>query len=270
MRGGPATLRTRRHRLGQHFLRDGRVAHAIVAALPDDPPRVLEIGPGQGALTRYLIERFATVRAVEVDPALATRARSALAPAGVDVVQADALDMDLDAVTGGVPWLVAANLPYSVGTPILRRLMRRPDLFPVLVVMLQLEVAERLVAAPGDRRRGLLTLETDLTARARLLFTVPAGAFSPPPKVRSAVVHLAARDERPDAAVARGALALASAAFTQRRKKLANALASVSPPVRSAAAMSAVGLGAGARAEDLTTGEWLALAAELGSVGEAP
>jgi 16S rRNA (adenine1518-N6/adenine1519-N6)-dimethyltransferase len=204
---------------------------------------------------------------VEVDAALASGLRASLGPSGVEVVAADALTADLDALADGQEWLVAANLPYSVGTPILRRLVGRVDLFPVLVVMLQLEVAERLAAEPGDRRRGLLTFEIELAACARLLFTVPPSAFAPQPRVRSAVVRIDRCAERVDAALRRAALRLASSAFTQRRKKLSNALVGVVPSGVSGAAMEAAGIEAASRAEDLSRGQWLALAAALGEGG---
>jgi len=248
--------------MGQHFLRDARVAQAIVDALPAAPPRVVEIGPGRGALTRPLLARFPRVRAVELDRALAAALPPALgSPAGLEVMAADALEVDLDALASGGPWVLAGNLPYSVGTAIVRRVVRRGDLFPVAVVMVQLEVARRLTAGPGGRDRGLLSLEVEGCAEAELLLTVPARCFAPSPEVTSAVVRLRPRppDRRP--AHLDAALALAATAFTHRRKKLANALAGTFPG--GGAELAAAGIGAGARAENLTLAQWLALAAAL-------
>ncbi len=262
-----ATVRTRRQRLGQHFLRDAATARAIVAALADEPPRVLEIGPGRGALTRPLVERFATVRAVELDGALAAGlARTER----LEVRHADALTADLDELAGGGPWQVAANLPYSVGTAIVRRLLPRHDLFTALVVMVQHEVALRMVAPPGGRDRGLLTLEAEAWGRASLLFTVPPERFAPPPKVNSAVLRIELRPPHvPVAAIAR-ALALAAVAFAQRRKKIANALAAVAVAEELAAALRFAGVDPGARPQELGMEAWFALALALPGTGAAP
>ncbi len=250
--------------MGQHFLRDQSVARRIVAALPVAPARVLEIGPGRGALTGPLLGRFDRVRAVEFDASLASGLRARLGqPAGLEVVRGDALNGPLDELGAAGPWLVAANLPYSVGTGILRRLLARPDLFADIVVMVQLEVARRLTAAPGSGARGLLTVEVELAARAALLFEVPPRCFDPPPRVMSAVVRLTpltvprAGPER-----ALRALALASTAFTHRRKKLANALASEVPPEATRLAMESLGIGPGHRPQDLSCEQWLDLAGE--------
>jgi 16S rRNA (adenine1518-N6/adenine1519-N6)-dimethyltransferase len=256
-----ATLRTRRQRLGQHFLHDAATAGAIAAALADRPPRVLEIGPGRGALTAPLVARFPQVRAVELDARLANGLAPRLGrPVGLEVRHGDALADDLDELADGGPWQVAANLPYSVGSPILRRLLVRHDLFPLLVVMVQLEVARRLVAPPGGAARGLLTLEVEAHAAAALLFEVPPGRFAPPPKVTSAVVRLSLRP--PPARVER-ALALASASFAHRRKTISNGLAAMALPGAIAAACAASGVADRARPQDLTLPAWLALAAEL-------
>jgi 16S rRNA (adenine1518-N6/adenine1519-N6)-dimethyltransferase len=253
--------------MGQHFLRDTGVARSIAAALPDAPDRVLEIGPGWGALTRFLLARFPFVKAVELDRALADRLAERLgSPSGLEVLRSDALAVDLDELSGGVAWSVAANLPYSVGTAIVRRLLWRGDLFPTMVLMLQREVAERMVASPGDRRRGLLSLEVELHSRAEMLFSVPAHAFSPPPRVWSAVIRLDVFAGPPAPLTAR-VLQLAGAAFTQRRKKLANALSGVRDPEAVREAMARVGVEEGARAEHLSRDDWERLAGALAQPG---
>ena len=266
-----ATVRTRRQRLGQHFLCDTGTARAIVAALAPEPSRVLEIGPGQGALTRVLLERFAAVRAVELDARLAAGLAARLgAPPGLEVRHWDALADDLDTLAAGGPWQVAGNLPYSVGTPIIRRLLPRHDLFTRLVVMVQLEVARRIVASPGGSERGLITLEAEAHARAELLFTVPPGRFSPPPKVTSAVLRFALRPvAAPPNALSR-ALGLASEAFSHRRKKLANAMSACAPPEVVAATLAAAGVDGGARPQDLPLSAWLLLGQALPFGDAAP
>jgi len=265
-----ATVRTRRQRLGQHFLCDAGTARAVAAALPPEPPRVLEIGPGRGALTRPLLERFAAVRAVELDGRLAAGLAARLgAPPGLEVRHGDALADDLDVLAAGGPWQVAGNLPYSVGTPIIRRLLPRRDLFATLVVMVQLEVARRLVAPPGSSERGLVSLEVEAYAAAELLFTVPPGRFSPPPKVMSAVVRFALRPAAAPPGALTAALLLASEAFLHRRKKLGNAIAACAAPAEITQAIGAAGIDGSARPQELTLEAWLRLGGALHRGGEA-
>jgi 16S rRNA (adenine1518-N6/adenine1519-N6)-dimethyltransferase len=216
--------RPKRRRLGQNFLVDRSIAERIAANLTDEPPRVLEIGPGKGALTAPLLDRFDRVLALELDadlvPPLAANFGGHL-----EVRQADALAEDLDDILASeAPWQVASNLPYSVGTAILRRLLRRYDLFTRLVVMLQREVAHRVVAEPGGKGHGLLALERAAWSDATLLFDVSPRAFRPRPKVVSAVVVLDLKEPDHDREILDRALALASRALTLPRKMLSNAL----------------------------------------------
>lgn len=250
--------RGKRRRLGQHFLRDGRIAEAIAAAVPEQPPRVLEVGPGKGALTARLLARFPRVHTVELDPAFAKSLRERLGePAGLEVTLGDALQLDLGALAAEGPWSVAANLPYSVATPIVRRFLWAGETFPTLVVMVQKEVALRMLAPPGDRERGALSVEIQLLADGELLFTVPPRCFSPPPRVMSAVVRLQSRRKASEAAVAR-AVALARLAFSHRRKKLANALRAANGDV--VLRLQRAGVSGELRPQDLTLEQWLALA----------
>ncbi len=263
-------MRTRRQRLGQHFLRDAGVARAIAGALAETPAAVIEIGPGRGALTRPLRDRFPRVRAVELDPTLAAALERRLGTAGnLEVRRGDALTVDLDDVGAGGPWQVAANLPYGVATPILRRFLTRPDLFVNLVIMVQREVALRLAAREGGRERGLLTLEVEARANAELLFDVPPRCFSPPPRVTSSVVRLRPGAPPAEPEVVARALELASAAFAHRRKKLANALAGVAPPEEVSAALAAAGADGARRPQEIGLDRWLALAAALPQAGPA-
>ncbi len=257
-------MRTRRQRLGQHFLRDGRIAEAIVAALPAEPTRVLEIGAGRGALTEALLRRFPRVRAVELDSRLADSLSRRLGEApGLEVRRADALQADLDELGAGGPWLVAANLPYSVGTAIIRRLLPRHDLFVALVVMVQEEVARRLAAFPNDGQRGLLSVEVEAHAACELLFGVPRRAFAPPPRVNSAVVGLRLRPPSAPPPVVTRALELAGRAFQHRRKTMANALAGCAGAVELGVLLDGVGVGRNARPQELTLAAWLELARAL-------
>ncbi|MEE4270792.1 MAG: 16S rRNA (adenine(1518)-N(6)/adenine(1519)-N(6))-dimethyltransferase RsmA [Thermoanaerobaculales bacterium] len=216
--------RSKRRRLGQNFLVDHEVAERIVGLLDAEPPRVLEIGPGRGALTEPLLDRFERVRALELDEPLVAPLEERFGSRGLEVLHADALTVTLDGVIDGQRWQVASNLPYSVGTAILRRLLPRHDLFTRLVVMLQLEVAERVVATPGSGNHGLMALERAAWADGWLAFNVSPRAFRPRPRVTSAVVVLDLRPAPADEAEVRRALELAARALTKPRKMLPNAL----------------------------------------------
>jgi 16S rRNA (adenine1518-N6/adenine1519-N6)-dimethyltransferase len=262
-----APHRANRRALGQHFLRDPGIARAIVDLVaPTTKDLVVEIGPGDGALTAELARRAGRLIALEIDPALVARLRQRFP--GVEVVEADARTWDYRALAAppGGRVLVAGNLPYSVGKPILMSLLAARTAIHEMALMLQREVAERVAAAPGSRIYGSLSVLTQLYGDVRIALRVPPGAFRPPPKVESAVLHLrvlpAARvplaDERRFASVVR-------AAFAQRRKTLANALAGGLgiPAHRARSAAEAIGIDPGRRAETLTIPEFAALAARL-------
>lgn len=217
--------RPKRRRLGQNFLVDETIAEKIAAALAEEPARVLEIGPGRGALTEVLLERFGRVLALELDEQLVPALVQRFGGYGLDVRHSDALSDDLDSILAAEsPWQVASNLPYSVGTAILRRLLRRNDLFTRMVVMLQREVALRVVAEPGGKGHGLIALERAAWANARLLFDVGPRAFRPRPKVVSSVVVLDLKPCNHNPKILDQALKLASQALTLPRKMLSNAL----------------------------------------------
>jgi 16S rRNA (adenine1518-N6/adenine1519-N6)-dimethyltransferase len=172
-----------------------------------------------------LLDRFERVVALELDEQLVPPLVQRFGGRGLEVRRADALSDDFDALLAAEsPWQVASNLPYSVGTAILRRLLRRNDLFTRLVVMLQREVAHRVVAEPGAKGHGLLALERAAWADARLLFDVGPRAFRPRPKVVSSVVVLDLKPCDHDPEILRRALDLASQALTLPRKMLSNAL----------------------------------------------
>lgn len=217
--------RSKRRRLGQNFLVDEDVAGRIVDLLDNNPPKVLEIGPGRGALTEPLLGRFGRVRALELDEPLVAPLLDRFGDRGLEVVNGDALTASLDEVAGDdPPWQVASNLPYSVGTAILRRLMPRHDLFSRIVVMLQREVADRVVAEPGEGNHGLMALERAAWAEAWSAFTVHRRAFRPVPKVMSAVLVLDLRPPTAEPDEIERALGLAGRALTRPRKKLTNAV----------------------------------------------
>jgi 16S rRNA (adenine1518-N6/adenine1519-N6)-dimethyltransferase len=249
--------RSRRKRLGQNFLVDRRVAEAIVSQLDELPPRVLEIGPGRGALTEPLLERFERVLALELDEGLLGPLGQRFHSSSLELVRADALHDPLEPlVAGEAPWQLVSNLPYSVGTAIVRRLLPRHDLITRMVVMLQREVADRLVASPGDRGHALLALERAAHARARKLFDVPPESFRPRPRVHSTVVVLDLHASELDGSELQRALALAAHALTKPRKTLANALRPLGAPEH----IEAAGLDPTLRPGTLGLDGWLELA----------
>ena len=209
-------------KLGQHFLIRGSILERIAAAAcPARQDLVVEIGPGRGALTEKLLKRAARVVAVEVDPRLVERLHLKFAAQPrLEIVCADVLQTDL-AQRGRAT--IAGNLPYYIASPILEKvLLLNP---PRAVFLIQKEVAERLVARPGDREYGYLTVRTALFARARLLFEVKPAAFHPPPKVDSAVVLLEPRAPNPGLPDRDAFLRFVAQCFRQKRKTLRNNLA---------------------------------------------
>lgn len=213
--------------LGQHFLTDPNVARKIVGAVQAPPDgRVVEIGPGTGALTGLLRETYPTVTAIEVD-ARAVAYLQAQDP-GLDVRQADVLDVDWRALAEerGGPLYVVSNLPYALTSPILFSLLDHRLCLREAVLMMQYEVARRLVAVPRTKDYGILSVLTQLYAAPVLLFRVSRNVFYPKPDVTSAVIRLAfderaALDPDVDPAFLR---AVVRAAFNQRRKTLHNSL----------------------------------------------
>lgn len=228
---------------GQNFLRNRGAVGRIVEAVEAQPDEmIVEIGPGEGVLTEKLAELPNELTAIEIDPELAEKLRARFGDR-VDVVNDDATEAPLPAR----PFRAVGNLPYNVGTPILRRVIASAN-WRRAVFMLQKEVADRLVAKPRDEAYGYLTLYTQLFARARILMTLEPGSFYPRPKVRSAVVVLDP-DRKPFAS--EKLIELISAAFRMRRKKLINNLTSV-PREELLRAMERAGIDANARAEELS------------------
>jgi len=257
----------RRRALGQHFLRDARIARAIVDLVAPTPADLaVEIGPGEGALTGELARRAGRVLALEVDRVLIERLRRRL-PA-VEVLEADARSWEYGALArpAGGRVLVVGNLPYSVGKPILQSLVEARTAIDEMALMLQLEVAERVAAIPGSKAYGSLSVLTQLYCDVRIPLRVPPGAFRPPPKVESAVLYLRPlASPRVDLENAPRFHAVVRAAFGQRRKTLANALAAglgVSVAAAREAAASA-GVDPGRRAETLEIYEFAAVARRL-------
>jgi len=238
---------------GQNFLRNrGAVGRIVEAVEPQPDELIVEIGPGEGVLTERLVEFPNELMAIEIDPELAEKLRSRFGDR-VNVINDDATETPLPPR----PYRAVGNLPYNVGTPILRRVIASTN-WRRAVFMLQKEVADRLVAKPRDEAYGYLTLYTQLFARARILMTLEPGSFYPRPKVRSAVVVLDP-DRKPFAS--EKLIELISAAFRMRRKKLVNNLTNM-PREELLAAMERAGIDANARAEELSLEEFARLNAE--------
>ena len=261
--------------LGQNFLADPNTARRIVRLAGVEPgARVLEIGPGIGSLTLALSEAVGAapggeVLALELDRHLLPVLDEVLGGAGnVRVVQGDALTVDYDALLGppGVDgWLMVANLPYNIATPLVARLLEEVPQLRRLVVMVQREVADRLAAPPGTRACGGISAKVAYYAEAAVLATVPPTVFVPRPNVSSAVVAFDRRPAPPvDAGSTERMFALVRAGFAQRRKTLRQALRPVLGG-EAAEVLRRAGIDPVARAETLDLEHWAALARAAGA-----
>ena len=268
-----------RKRFGQHFLEPAWVGKLVAAIAPEPTDHFVEIGPGRGAITEPLAARVASLVAVEVDRDLAA-ALEARGLSNVTVVTEDVLDVDLLAVAGlgeprsegaalatpistPPPIRIAGNLPYNISSPILFKLLAASESgrFKDAHLMLQKEVADRLVARPGTGDYGVLTLSTMVRADVTRVLSLPPGAFRPAPKVHSAVVRLAFRPPPPEIEHPDLLIEIVRSVFTQRRKTMANALAPFASS-RGASArglLTEAGIDAQARPEVLTLSDYARL-----------
>jgi 16S rRNA (adenine1518-N6/adenine1519-N6)-dimethyltransferase len=248
-----------RKRFGQHFLHDPGIIERMVRTLAPGPgDRIVEIGPGTGALTAALLERVDHLDAVELDRDLIAELRQRWSPHQLTLHERDALKMDFAALAGdGPPLRLTGNLPYNISTPLIFHLLQTPTVIRDMHFMLQREVVDRLAAAPGDKQRGRLSVMVQYHCQVDALFTVPPGAFTPPPKVTSAVVRLVPLAERPHVANDDEVLTgLVRQAFSQRRKAIRNSLKSR----LSAEHITAAGVDPGQRPEQLALADFVALA----------
>jgi 16S rRNA (adenine1518-N6/adenine1519-N6)-dimethyltransferase len=247
-----------RKSFGQHFLLDLNITRKI-ARLAELAPgdTAIEVGPGPGGLTRALIETGARVIAVEKDERFRPLLEELAAAAGgaLELVFGDALAVDEAALAGGPAHLVS-NLPYNVGTPLLIKWLTGPWTPASLTLMFQKEVAERIAASPGASAYGRLAVIAQATSDARVVMDVPARAFTPPPKVDSAVVRLTPRAGRPSPERLEALQRITAAAFGQRRKMLRASL----KPLGGEALAVAAGLDPQARAETVDGAGFLRLA----------
>ena len=252
-----------RKRFGQNFLASPSVVAQIVAAAVDGPgTNVLEVGPGLGVLTGGLLDAGASVTAVEIDRDLVAFLQERFADCeGLRLIPGDAAEVDWSDLLDGKDWVCAANLPYNVGTGLVIEMLRRPDRFRRLVVMLQEEVAQRILAPPGHRHRGSLSVYCQARAEVSRVVRVPPGAFHPPPKVKSAVIRLDLKPmERLEPRLLDHEEAVVRIGFSSPRKMVRKTLSTRFDKTRVASALEAAGVAGTARPSDLSGEQWTAVA----------
>lgn len=259
------TLRAEK-KLGQNFLLDLNLTGKIARAAGDlTGATVFEIGPGPGGLTRAaLLAGAKKLIAIEYDPRAiaALQSLKEAAQGRLEIVQEDALHVDLMALAkdhgGDAPYVIIANLPYNIATPLLtgwlEEIYNYPDRYRELVLMFQKEVAERIVAQVGSKAYGRLAILSQFLCEAKIAFHVPASAFTPPPKVTSSIVRLVPRKVEVDRPSFNGIEKLTAAAFGQRRKMIRSSLKEFLPQIE------ACGINPESRAEQLCVGEFIKLA----------
>ncbi len=246
-------------RFGQHFLHDPYVIQRILQALaaqPDD--RIVEIGPGRGALTAPLLKQIRALTVVEIDRDVIEPLRNSCGDSsGLTIQMADALKFNFSelAPPGGKIRLIG-NLPYNISTPLLFHLLDHSDAISDMLFMLQKEVVDRMVAAPGGKDYGRLTVMLAAQAKVEHLFNVGAGAFNPPPKVESAIVRLVPTRPAFEIRNKTTFAQITSAAFSQRRKQLGNSLRQLITPE----IFESAGIDPQMRAERLSAADFARLA----------
>jgi 16S rRNA (adenine1518-N6/adenine1519-N6)-dimethyltransferase len=254
---------TPRKRFGQNFLRDESIIEAIARAIaPAATDHLVEIGPGEGALTQALIADGCQLDAIELDRDLRTRLLAAFSThAGFTLHSADALQFDFASLTTDNARLrVVGNLPYNISTPLIFKLLDQADTIADMHFMLQLEVVERLAASPGSKDWGRLGVMAQFQCEVEQLFEVPPDAFYPPPKVQSAVVRLTPHRKSPYPEMERASLAkVVTQAFSQRRKTLRNNFRGTLAD----SDFEALRIDPGARAETLSIADFVAVAGYL-------
>jgi len=247
-----------RKRFGQNFLHDRNIIEKIVAAMaPRTTDHFVEIGPGHGALTRPLLAQVARLDVVEIDRDLAAAIESDIEDPKLTVHVGDALKFDFESIaTGPAALRFVGNLPYNISTPLLFHFLDYSELFVDAHVMLQKEVVDRMIAAPGSKVYGRLSVSLAARCRVESLFVVRPGSFTPAPKVDSAVARLVPDPERRRRIIAEAAFdRVVAQAFNQRRKRLANALRNLVTEGQ----IEAVGVDPGLRAEMLDADAFIRL-----------
>ena len=248
-------------RLGQHFLADASWQERIARAVRIDDGTWVEIGAGHGEMTSRLAERASKVFAVELDPLLARRLREVtVARANVEVVESDVMAVDFEKLTGGGRFSVYGNLPYYITSPILHRLFEHAERISAIHIVIQLEVADRIVAQPGRRDYGYFSVASQWFGRPEIVFRIPPGAFSPPPKVASALVGFRMPGERSQISVddENEFLDFVKECFALKRKTLRNNLRA-RLGAKAVEVLQGAGLPSDARAEQLSISQFAEL-----------
>jgi 16S rRNA (adenine1518-N6/adenine1519-N6)-dimethyltransferase len=256
-----------RQRLGQHFLHSASWLDRIARTLPLRPEETwIEIGAGHGEMTSRLQGEGRRVIAIEMDPPLVSGLlrRAAAEWAGVEVFESDALAVDF-ANSGGAQFRVYGNLPYYITSPLIRRVFQAGGAVRSLHIVIQKEVAERIVATPGHRAYGFLSTLCQFYSRPKIVFSIPPGAFRPPPQVSSALVEMQVPGARKDLGIAADEefLEFIQRCFGQKRKTLRNNLRTFIDPGSIAAALELARIDPGARAEELPIAAFARLHAAL-------
>jgi 16S rRNA (adenine1518-N6/adenine1519-N6)-dimethyltransferase len=217
--------------LGQHFLRDHQIASDIVdALLMDGRTKVLEVGPGMGVLTRFLLQKKnLETTVVEIDRESVSYLKANLPELEGRIIEGDFLHMDLKRLYSDTPFSLIGNFPYNISSQILFKVLDYRDLIPEVVGMLQKEVAERICCGPGSKTYGILSVLLQAWYKVDYLFTVNEDVFDPPPKVKSAVVRLSANGRTDLGCSEKLFKAVVKQAFNQRRKMLRNSVKSFTP-----------------------------------------
>jgi 16S rRNA (adenine1518-N6/adenine1519-N6)-dimethyltransferase len=256
-------VRAKKH-LGQHFLKEPKIAERIAESIQNrkDINRVLEIGPGTGILTRALMTREdIDLKLIEIDRESIEHLHERHPELGARIIEGDFLQIDLHSVFEGQPFILAGNFPYNISSQILFRVVENPELIPEMVGMFQKEVAERVVASPGSKVYGILSVLIQTFYRAEYLFSVSEGCFNPPPKVKSGVIRLT-RNERKELPIPYPFFKnVVKSAFNQRRKTLRNSLSAFLNDSLREEWAEILSL----RPEQLSCGDFLSLAAKLDS-----
>jgi len=248
-------------KLGQHFLTDASWQERIARAVRIDGGVWVEIGAGHGEMTTRLAQRASKVFAIELDRRLAERLREAVAPCrNVEIVESDVMAVDLERLTGGERFSIYGNLPYYITSPILHRLFEHAERIAAIHIVIQLEVAVRIVAQPGRRDYGYLSVVSQWFSQPEIVFQIPPGAFRPPPKVASALVTFRLPGARAINSVEKenAFLDFVKGCFAHKRKTLRNNLRA-GLGTRTADVLKEAGLSPDARAEQLTVSQFAAL-----------
>lgn len=258
---------SKRKALGQHFLTNPGILRKITAVIaPEKNDTIIEIGPGKGSLTRYLVEKAGYVIAVEKDPVLIPALRS-LPYTNLLILEDDILSIDLSKLVKEPPVKIAGNLPYSISSPIITKILKNKMLFKSCVFLLQKEVAERICAQLPSKKEAPLTILLENYFKRKIHFTIPPGSFNPPPEVHSSLISLT-KKEHTDFDIKDDQIFLdfLQACFRHRRKKLANNLKAAGwDPDLITKLLKNIKINEKVRSEDLTLADYFTLFDSLGS-----